>query len=100
MCKTCGCAAGTNQLRILVSENSQAQRLPVLRDSLIGAAGVLQVTIEEKPSQVVLDYNPQRTTQQELEQLVISAGYTLEKVEFLQPEHQHSISGFIKRLWS
>lgn len=98
MCKTCGCAAGAQQLRLRVQNSVQSVELQKLNMDLIGAPGVLQVTIDEKSSQISVDFNPQRTTQQELEQRVTGFGYAIETVELVEAVHQHSISGFFKKL--
>ena len=102
MCKTCGCAAGTQQLRFQIEDTGRAPGLRALRDGLLSAPGVLQATldaIDAESSQLVLDFNPQRTTQQELEQLVAASGYTPQSVELRQFEHKHGISSYIKRIF-
>jgi hypothetical protein len=98
MCKTCGCAAGTQQLRFQVKGNEQPIELQTLYTDLIGAPGVLQVTTDEKSGQLAVDFNPQRTSQQELEQRLTGLGYTIDNVELRAPAHHHSISGFFKRI--
>lgn len=98
MCKTCGCAAGTQQLRFQVKRNEQPIDLQALYTDLIGAPGVLQVETEEKSGQLSVDFNPQRTSQQELEQLITGLGYAMDNVEIRTPAHQHSISSFFKRI--
>ena len=98
MCKTCGCAAGTQQLWLEVSQNEQSTGLQRLYADLIGAPGVLQVTTDEKSGQVTIDFNPQSTSQQELEQRVTQSGYAMTGTEIRTPAHQHSISGFFKKL--
>jgi hypothetical protein len=98
MCKTCGCAAGTQQLRFQVSKNEQSLEIQALYKDLIGVTGVLQVTTDEKTGQISVDFNPQRATQPELEQRITGAGYTIESVELVEAPHQHSISGFFKKL--
>ena len=98
MCKTCGCAAGTHQLWLEVRRNEQTIELQSLYTGLIGAPGVLQVTTDEKSGQVTIDFNPQRTSQQELEQRVAGLGYEMTGAEVRTPPHQHSISGFFKRI--
>lgn len=102
MCKTCGCSADTQQLWLQFKDTGQAPGLRALRDGLLSAPGVLQATldaIDAESSQLVLDFNPQHTTQQELEQLVAAAGYTPQAVELRQLEHKHGISSFIKRIF-
>ena len=98
MCKTCGCAAGTQQLWLQVKGNEQPLGLQSLCADLIGAPGVLQVTTDEKSGQLTVDFNPQRTSQQELEQRVTGMGYTIDNAELRAPAHHHSISGFFKRI--
>lgn len=98
MCKTCGCAAGTKQLRFQVKRNEQPLGLQSLSAELIGAPGVLQVEIEEQSGQLSVDFNLQRTSQQEIEQLITGLGYRIDNVEVREPAHQHSISGFFKRI--
>ena len=98
MCKTCGCAAGTQQLWLEVRRNEQTIELQSLYTDLIGAPGVLQVTTDEKSGQVTIDFNPQRTSQQEIEQRITGLGYTIDHVEVRELAHQHSISGFFKRI--
>ena len=98
MCKTCGCGTGAQQLRFRVQNSSQQGDLQKLNTNLIGAPGVLQVTTDEKTGQISVDFNPQRSSQQELEQRITGAGYTIESVELAEATHQHSISGFIKKL--
>ncbi len=98
MCKTCGCAAGTKQLRFHVKRNEQPIELQTLYTDLIGAPGVLQVETEEKTGQLSVDFNPQRTSQQEIEQRVTGLGYAIDNVEVNEPAHHHSISGFFKRI--
>ena len=102
MCKTCVCAADTQQLWLQFKEPDRSPGLQALRDGLLSAPGVLQATldaIDAESSQLILDFNPQRTTQQELEQLVVTAGYTPQSVELRQLEHKHGISSFIKRIF-
>ena len=102
MCKTCGCAADTQQLWLQFKEPDRSPGLQALRDGLLSAPGVLQATLEAidaESSQLVLDFNPQHTTQHELEQLVAAAGYTPQAVELRQLEHKHGISSFIKRIF-
>jgi len=98
MCKTCGCAAGTQQLWLEVRKNEQTIELQSLYTDLIGAPGVLQVETEEHSGQLTVDFNPQRTSQQEIEQRITGLGYTIDHVEVRTPAHQHSISGFFKKL--
>lgn len=98
MCKTCGCAAGAQQLRFQVKRNEQPIELQALYTDLIGAPGVLQVEIEEQSAQLSVDFNPQRTSQQDIEQLINGLGYTIDNVEVREPTHHHSISGFFKRI--
>ena len=98
MCKTCGCAAGTQQLRFQIERNDQQLELQALYTDLIGAPGVLQVEPEEESGQLAVDFNPQRTSQQEIEQRITGLGYTINNVEFREPSHHHSISGFFKRI--
>lgn len=98
MCKTCGCAAGAQQLRFQVKRHEQPIELQELYTDLIGAPGVLQVEIEEKSGQLTVDFNPLRTSQQELEQRITGLGYAINNVEVRTPAHQHSISGFFKRI--
>ena len=98
MCKTCGCAAGTQQLWLEVSQNEQSAGLQRLYADLIGAPGVLQVTTDEKSGQVTIDFNPQSTSQQELELRVTESGYAMTGAKIRTPAHQHSISGFFKKL--
>ena len=102
MCKTCGCAADTQQLWLQFKEPDRSPDLQALRNSLLGAPGVLQATltaVDAEASQLILDFNPQRTTQQELEQLVVTAGYTPQAAELRPAGHKHGISSFIKRIF-
>jgi len=98
MCKTCGCAAGAQQLRFQLKRNDQQLELQALYADLLGAPGVLQVEIEEKSAQLSVDFNPQRTSQQQIEQLITGLGHTIDTVEVREPAHHHSISGFLKRI--
>ncbi len=98
MCKTCGCAAGAQQLRLQVRRNEQTIELQSLYTDLIGTPGVLQIETEEKPGQLTVDFNPLRTSQQEIEQLITGLGYTIDNAEVRGPAHHHSISGFFKRI--
>jgi hypothetical protein len=98
MCKTCGCAAGTQQLRALVKKKDQPNDLQALYTALLGAPGVLQVTTEEASGQLAVDFNPQRTSQQEIEQQIAGLGYEIVNAEIRDPGHHHSISGFFKRI--
>ena len=98
MCKTCGCAAGTQQLRFQVKRNEQPIEMQALYTDLIGAPGILQVEIEEQSGQLSVDCNPQRTSQQEIEQRITGLGYTIDNAEVRTPPHHHSISGFFKRI--
>ena len=99
MCKSCGCAAGNNlQLELQVRIEAERNGLKNLYARLIGAPGILQVTMDEGSGQVLVDFSPQRTSQQNIENLVAEAGVGVISAQLRALAHQHGIVAFIKRI--
>lgn len=98
MCKTCGCAATTQQLCLKVKGKRESAGFRTLYDSLLGAPGILHVEMDEKSGQVLVDFSPQRNTRHVVEDIVGEQGYIVLEAEVRNIVHQHGVSGLIKRI--
>jgi len=99
MCRTCGCGAGhTIQLELQVRDGDGRTGLQFLHDRLMGSPGILQVNVDEGSGKVLADFNPQRTSRQEVEDVVAEAGYAVVNSQIREMDHQHGITAFLKRI--
>ena len=97
MCKTCGCGdSATMQIELHVKNGGQSG-LQTLYAGLMGAPGILHVQVDESTGQVLADFSPQRTSQQNIENLVAESGYEVISAELREPVHHHGVVAFIKR---
>ena len=101
VCKTCGCAGGAVcQLELLVNAGSsdEPMGLGTLSARLLGAAGLLHVSVDETSGQVLADFNPLRTSQQDIEAIVNGYGYEVISSKVNELPHQHGVVVFLKRI--
>lgn len=99
MCKSCGCAASNNmQLALRVQSGETQNGLQQLRARLMGAPGVLHVEVDESAGRVLVDFSPQRTSQQEIEMVVDEYGVKVISAEMRELAHQHGVVAFFKRM--
>lgn len=99
MCKTCGCAAGnTMQLELHVQSDGERIGLQNLYARLMGAPGILHVNVDESTGQVLADFSPQRTSRQDIENIVTEYGVEVISAEVRGLAHQHGVVVFLKRI--
>jgi hypothetical protein len=90
------------QLELHVQSDAERSGLQNLYARLMGAPGILHVTVDADADvgEVLVDFSPQRTSRQDIENIIAGDGYKITSSEVRERAHRHCAVAFLKGIFN